>query len=301
MIASQNGHIEIVKLLLDKGADINLQNSNDETALILAHKNGHTEIVTLLLNKETKIMHNFSLILLSIISSSTPSSKDMDILFELINNISDKKELLDFLKNYYIKIKIIDFNNIKILYLLDIYQHIIKHKLFKRDVISMEVPKCYTSTGDELYLFYSHNIDDIHVINDLIDISYDTYLSNHYLNNLGEPIEYFPKEIRDKAKQILEEYNNSKKEENNKIRKMYETRDYERNKQKKDTRDDEIETCVICGDENDLQDYIGKIGQKYKICKDCVKHDLKNINLDGKRKFLRKSKRKSPRKSKRKS
>jgi hypothetical protein len=193
-------------------------------------------------------------------------------------------------------------NNINILYLLDIYEHIIRHKLFQRDVVSMEVPRYYTGTGnsaESIYLFYSHhNIGDH---NESINISYDTYLSNHYLTNLDNKIEYFRKEIRDKAEKILEEYNKSKKEEVNKIRKRYDTRDdeiAESNKKRKI----EIDSCVICGDEKNLQDYMGKIGQKYKICEDCVKNpELKNMNLDGKRKFLRKFKRKSLRKSLRKS
>ena len=48
--ASDNGHIEIVKLLLDKGADVNAKNVVGNTALILAAAGGHSRIVSMLLN-----------------------------------------------------------------------------------------------------------------------------------------------------------------------------------------------------------------------------------------------------------
>ena len=51
MSASYHGHTEIVKLLLDKGADPNIQNEDGETALMKASEEGHTEIVKLLLAK----------------------------------------------------------------------------------------------------------------------------------------------------------------------------------------------------------------------------------------------------------
>ena len=52
MMASANGHTEIVKLLLGKGAEVNVKNTDDGvTALFMASANGHTEIVKLLLDK----------------------------------------------------------------------------------------------------------------------------------------------------------------------------------------------------------------------------------------------------------
>ena len=45
------GHTETVKLLLDKGADVNMKTDNGYTALIEASENGHIEIVKLLLDK----------------------------------------------------------------------------------------------------------------------------------------------------------------------------------------------------------------------------------------------------------
>jgi hypothetical protein len=49
--ASARGHTEIVKLLLDIGANVNAINSSDEPALIEALGNNHPEIAKLLLDK----------------------------------------------------------------------------------------------------------------------------------------------------------------------------------------------------------------------------------------------------------
>ena len=46
--ASDNGHIKIVKILIDSDADINAKNSDDETALQKAKLKGHIEIVKIL-------------------------------------------------------------------------------------------------------------------------------------------------------------------------------------------------------------------------------------------------------------
>jgi len=52
VMASQNGHTEVVKLLLENGADVNMKiKLFGETALWLASQNGHAEIVKLLLDK----------------------------------------------------------------------------------------------------------------------------------------------------------------------------------------------------------------------------------------------------------
>ena len=51
MVASKNGHTEIVQLLLEKGAYVNAKDNYGETALMLAAANGRTEIVQLLLEK----------------------------------------------------------------------------------------------------------------------------------------------------------------------------------------------------------------------------------------------------------
>ena len=55
ILASQNGHEETVKLLLDKGALVNQTTQNGSTALLRASHNGHKDTVTLLLNKEANV------------------------------------------------------------------------------------------------------------------------------------------------------------------------------------------------------------------------------------------------------
>ena len=52
MIAAENGHDEIIKLLLDNGADINAKTKSFDggsSALIMAAENGHTSTVKFLL------------------------------------------------------------------------------------------------------------------------------------------------------------------------------------------------------------------------------------------------------------
>lgn len=55
ILASMNGHIDIVKILIEKGANIKDTNIVGETALMLASMNGHKDIVELLKKKDTNI------------------------------------------------------------------------------------------------------------------------------------------------------------------------------------------------------------------------------------------------------
>ncbi|MBO4707914.1 MAG: ankyrin repeat domain-containing protein [Elusimicrobiaceae bacterium] len=55
MRAAYNGHLKVVKLLIDKGADINIQNEAGSTALMKAAYKGYFEIVKLLIDKGAKI------------------------------------------------------------------------------------------------------------------------------------------------------------------------------------------------------------------------------------------------------
>ena len=48
-LASQEGHLELVRLLLDAGADKNSANNNGYTALMAASDGGHIEVVRMLL------------------------------------------------------------------------------------------------------------------------------------------------------------------------------------------------------------------------------------------------------------
>ena len=49
MVACKNGHLEIVELLLQKGAHMNFENKRHETALMAAAEGGNVEVVNLLL------------------------------------------------------------------------------------------------------------------------------------------------------------------------------------------------------------------------------------------------------------
>lgn len=58
MLASMNGHVAAVKLLLDMGSDINAQiETNRNTALTLACFQGRAEIVSLLVERKANIEH----------------------------------------------------------------------------------------------------------------------------------------------------------------------------------------------------------------------------------------------------
>ena len=50
MHAARMGRTEIVKLLIDAGAKLDLQNVGKMTALMIAANNGHTEVVQLLID-----------------------------------------------------------------------------------------------------------------------------------------------------------------------------------------------------------------------------------------------------------
>jgi ankyrin repeat protein len=56
-VAAYNGHLEVVKLLLEKGADIEHKDNDGRTPLCVAAYNGHLEVVRLLLEKGADIEH----------------------------------------------------------------------------------------------------------------------------------------------------------------------------------------------------------------------------------------------------
>ena len=55
MLASLNGHTQVVELLLKENADVNIQKENGRTALMLASLNGHTKVVELLLKENADV------------------------------------------------------------------------------------------------------------------------------------------------------------------------------------------------------------------------------------------------------
>jgi len=54
MLAADNGHVELTRLLLDHHADVNIQSTANRTPLFLASEKGHLEIVELLLQRGAK-------------------------------------------------------------------------------------------------------------------------------------------------------------------------------------------------------------------------------------------------------
>ncbi len=55
MIATQNGHAEVVKVLLENGAQVNLQAEDGWSVLMIASKNGHAEVVQILLENGSQV------------------------------------------------------------------------------------------------------------------------------------------------------------------------------------------------------------------------------------------------------
>ena len=55
MNASRNGHTEVVKALLDSGAEVYHQNKYGNTMLSLASAEGHIEVVKALLDSGAKV------------------------------------------------------------------------------------------------------------------------------------------------------------------------------------------------------------------------------------------------------
>ena len=56
-LAARNGHSEVVKLLLEKGANIEHNDNNGRAPLSWAARNDHAEVVKLLLEKCATIEH----------------------------------------------------------------------------------------------------------------------------------------------------------------------------------------------------------------------------------------------------
>ncbi len=50
-VASRNCHAEVVKILLENGAQVNLQEKDEWSALMIASQNGHAEVVNRLVEK----------------------------------------------------------------------------------------------------------------------------------------------------------------------------------------------------------------------------------------------------------
>ena len=55
IVASQNGHLDVVRELIGKGAQIDMQENNGYSALIVASQNGHLDVVRELIGKGAQI------------------------------------------------------------------------------------------------------------------------------------------------------------------------------------------------------------------------------------------------------
>lgn len=55
MLASNDGYLEIVRMMIGNGADVNAENNDGDTSLIMAFKNGHLEVAQLLIEKGADI------------------------------------------------------------------------------------------------------------------------------------------------------------------------------------------------------------------------------------------------------
>ena len=55
MIASNFGHVDIIELLLKKGANVNAQNNKGDTALIIASRAPSLPVIQLLINNDANI------------------------------------------------------------------------------------------------------------------------------------------------------------------------------------------------------------------------------------------------------
>ena len=55
MLASHNGHIDVVKVLLEYNAQVDLQHSNGQSSLMAASYEGHVDVVKVLLESDAQV------------------------------------------------------------------------------------------------------------------------------------------------------------------------------------------------------------------------------------------------------
>jgi ankyrin repeat protein len=78
LTACENGHTDIVELLLDRGSDINVKDEYGNTPLIMASRNGHVDIIQLLLDNGADI--------------EVTDNRGLTAINYAFNNIEDDKE-----------------------------------------------------------------------------------------------------------------------------------------------------------------------------------------------------------------
>ena len=84
MEASNKGYTETLNLLIDNGADVELQDDNKMTALMIASNSGHIEIVKMLIKKGVNInyLDKYGRTALSIVSCDNGHIEIAKILIE---------------------------------------------------------------------------------------------------------------------------------------------------------------------------------------------------------------------------
>ena len=55
MIASENGHLDVVRALLNKGADVSTERDDGATALAIASQRGHADVVQVLRDNAAEV------------------------------------------------------------------------------------------------------------------------------------------------------------------------------------------------------------------------------------------------------
>ena len=90
MLASANGHSEVVRLLLDAGAKVNLKTGTGDTALHVASQNGYTETVMLLLDSGAEVNAETSLYFLTALHLASANGHT-----EIAKYLLDKGATLD--------------------------------------------------------------------------------------------------------------------------------------------------------------------------------------------------------------
>ena len=58
MYASMHGHLEVVRLLVESGASLEIQNNDKLTAAVLAYRHNHLSVLRLLLDAKAKALGN---------------------------------------------------------------------------------------------------------------------------------------------------------------------------------------------------------------------------------------------------
>ncbi len=59
----QEGHLDLVKYLLENGALVNAQTGTGDTALTYACENGHTDVSDLLLQYNAELVRNYTIVI----------------------------------------------------------------------------------------------------------------------------------------------------------------------------------------------------------------------------------------------